>query len=455
MDLLVGTVTLRPYVFAFLTLFLLAGAADLGWRRTLGFAGCVWPVAWLSEFSSTRIGVPFGLYHYTGATHGRELYIADVPLMDALSFTFLAYASFCLARAALSIRPAPRSVTAVVTGVLMMALDVVLHPLAGRGDRWVLGQVFTYAEPGGYFCGRVSHFPGGVIVGVVVLRHPAKARRSEALSAGAHARAVVPLQSRLRRLRQDPVPGADPEKAPDGRAVPRGGRRVRRADRLDSRRRAAHVSGHRAPRRGAGGAPQIRLPLHQRDPPERKARGGPLPPPERLLLHPSPRWAPRPARRSRLPRRGLRPNGGRDQGSARAGISRDHELDALRRREPAEDARVLRRDDGPGGRGHDDLAGLQLRQGAGSGALPARPALSRPVLGDALESKASVAVQPVAVVPPVPHGQAGLRVHTLGQPDLQRLRLAAALLPSPGGVRVELQGFAGDHPLGELRAAER
>src|SRR5439155_873877 len=124
---------------------------SMRWRSTLGFAGCVWPVAWLSEFSSTRIGVPFGLYHYTGATHGRELYIADVPLMDALSFTFLAYASFCLARAALSTRPAPRSVTAVVTGVLMMALDVVIDPLAVRGDRWFLGQVFTYAEPGIYF----------------------------------------------------------------------------------------------------------------------------------------------------------------------------------------------------------------------------------------------------------------------------------------------------------------
>src|SRR2546422_3835391 len=167
MDLLVGTVTLRPYVFAFLTLFLLAGAADLGWRRTLGFAGCVWPVAWLSEFSSTRIGVPFGLYHYTGATHGRELYIADVPLMDALSFTFLAYASFCLARAALSIRPAPRSVTAVVTGVLMMALDVVIDPLAVRGDRWFLGQLFAYTTPGAYFGVPLSNFVGWVIVGTV------------------------------------------------------------------------------------------------------------------------------------------------------------------------------------------------------------------------------------------------------------------------------------------------
>src|SRR5439155_383496 len=90
----VDTMTLRPYVFAFLALFLVAGAADLGWRRTLGFGSCVWPVAWLSELSSTRTGVPFGLYAYTGLTRGRELYLADTPLIDPLSFTFLAYAAF-------------------------------------------------------------------------------------------------------------------------------------------------------------------------------------------------------------------------------------------------------------------------------------------------------------------------------------------------------------------------
>ncbi|HSE93635.1 MAG TPA: carotenoid biosynthesis protein, partial [Methylomirabilota bacterium] len=71
MELLVGTLLLRPYVFAFLTAFLIAGAADVGARRALGFAGVVWPLAWLAEFASTRWGLPFGLYHYTGATRGR------------------------------------------------------------------------------------------------------------------------------------------------------------------------------------------------------------------------------------------------------------------------------------------------------------------------------------------------------------------------------------------------
>jgi putative membrane protein len=167
MDLLVGTVALRPYVFAFLVLFLVAGARDLGWRRTIGFAACVWPVAWLAEFSSTRTGFPFGLYQYTGTTRGRELFIADVPFIDSLSFTFLAYAAFCLARLALAGRRAARPTMALVAGVLMMALDVVIDPLAVRGDRWFLGQIFFYATPGSYFGVPLSNFAGWVLVGTV------------------------------------------------------------------------------------------------------------------------------------------------------------------------------------------------------------------------------------------------------------------------------------------------
>jgi uncharacterized membrane protein len=167
MDLVTGTLVLRPYVFAFLVLFLAAAGADLGWRRTLGFGASVWPVAWLAEFASTRVGVPFGLYHYTGITRGRELYIANVPLMDSLSFTFLAYASFCLARAALAGRRVPAWTQALVAGVLMTALDVVIDPLAVRGDRWFLGRIFYYPDGGAYFGVPLSNFAGWTIVGAV------------------------------------------------------------------------------------------------------------------------------------------------------------------------------------------------------------------------------------------------------------------------------------------------
>lgn len=165
MELLVATALLRPYVFVFLAAFLAAGAADLGWRRTLVFGAWVWPLAWLSEFASTRVGVPFGLYHYTEATRGRELYIANVPFMDSLSFTFLAYAGFCLARAALGGRPVSRPVLALGAGALMMLLDVVIDPVAVRGDRWFLGRIFYYPDGGLYFGVPLSNFAGWWLVG--------------------------------------------------------------------------------------------------------------------------------------------------------------------------------------------------------------------------------------------------------------------------------------------------
>jgi putative membrane protein len=167
MDLLVGTVLLRPYVFAFLAVFVAAGVVDLGWRRTLGFTACVWPVALLAELSSTRTGLPFGLYRYTGLTRGRELFIADVPFIDSLSFVFLAYAAFCLARLALARRAPPRWATAIAAGVLMMALDVVIDPLAVLGERWFLGPIFVYPQPGPYFGVPLANFAGWVIVGTV------------------------------------------------------------------------------------------------------------------------------------------------------------------------------------------------------------------------------------------------------------------------------------------------
>ena len=167
MDLLIGTFVLRPYVFGFLAAFVVAGWLDLGVRRTLLFAAWVGPLAWLAEFTSTRIGIPFGLYHYTGDTRTQELFIANVPFMDCLSFTFLAYAAFCLARVTLAGRRVPAPLMALCAGVLMMLLDVVIDPLAVRGDRWFLGRIFFYPDGGVYFGVPLSNFAGWVVVGTL------------------------------------------------------------------------------------------------------------------------------------------------------------------------------------------------------------------------------------------------------------------------------------------------
>jgi uncharacterized membrane protein len=165
MDLLTGSLLLRPYVFLFLVAFLVAGRRDLGLRRILLFGAVVWPIAWLAEFCSTHVGIPFGLYHYTRLTRGQELYIADIPFFDPLSFTFLAYASFCLARFALRGRHVSTAALALLTGFLMMMLDVVIDPAAVQGDRWFLGRIFYYPEGGVYFGVPLSNFAGWWIVG--------------------------------------------------------------------------------------------------------------------------------------------------------------------------------------------------------------------------------------------------------------------------------------------------
>lgn len=167
MDLLVGSVVLRPYVFGFLVAFLLAGARDLGLRRTLLFGAIVWPIAWAAEFASIHVGVPFGLYHYTGLTRGQELFIGGVPFFDALSFTFLAYAAWCLARGVLQGRTAGIWTTALLAGFFMMMLDVVIDPVAVRGERWFLGHLFYYPDGGIYFGVPLSNFAGWWLVGAL------------------------------------------------------------------------------------------------------------------------------------------------------------------------------------------------------------------------------------------------------------------------------------------------
>jgi putative membrane protein len=172
--LLWGSLLLRPYVFGFLAVYLAAAAAERGWRRALAFTGLAGGLALGAELASTRIGVPFGLYHYTGITRGRELYLANVPFFDPLSFTFLAYASLGMARLLLGRwqaagRPPGRLVLAVTSGVLMTWLDVIIDPLAVRGDRWFLGRIFYYPEPGWYFGVPFANFAGWALLGTIIV----------------------------------------------------------------------------------------------------------------------------------------------------------------------------------------------------------------------------------------------------------------------------------------------
>lgn len=158
-----GTVALRPYVIAFLAIYLVLAARDLGRRGAAALLGWGWLVAFAAEYASTRAGVPFGLYHYTGETVGSELYLSNVPFFDSLSFPFLAYAAWCLARWRLGESRSPRVVG--LAGLLMMCLDVVIDPVAVRGGQWFLGRIFYYPDGGVLFGVPLTNFAGWVAVG--------------------------------------------------------------------------------------------------------------------------------------------------------------------------------------------------------------------------------------------------------------------------------------------------
>lgn len=183
-QLLLGTVLLRPYVFAFLVLYLFAAVADMGWRRTFLFTLVGWGVAFTAESLSIRVGIPFGLYHYLPTTVDRELWIAGVPFMDSLSFVFLAYASWTLASLALlplsgegkrwrtlsfPVHGRLGGPVLLLTVVFFVLIDIVVDPVALRGDQWFLGQIFYYPEPGAYFGVPVSNFVGWGVVGCTIM----------------------------------------------------------------------------------------------------------------------------------------------------------------------------------------------------------------------------------------------------------------------------------------------
>jgi putative membrane protein len=177
--LLLGSLWLRPYVFALLGVHLAGASALLGWRRTTAFTLVTWGIAFLAEASSIRTGIPFGWYYYVSTTADRELWIAGVPFFDSISFPFLLVSSYALAWWILSageahgrqcdprirLRPRPWSHLALATLLFVLA-DVVIDPVALRGDRWFLGRIYGYPEPGVYFGVPLANFLGWATVGV-------------------------------------------------------------------------------------------------------------------------------------------------------------------------------------------------------------------------------------------------------------------------------------------------
>jgi uncharacterized membrane protein len=170
--LFLGTIIYRPYVYLFFLCFLAFSVHHLRAKGSLVYTILAYLIAFASEYSSTRNGFPFGDYIYFDQTRDRELWVSNVPFWDSLSFVFLSYFSWLVAgtlRYKLPLRAALLAPsTALLSGLLMMLLDIVIDPLTLLGDQWFLGKIYIYPQEGPYFGVTLSNFAGWFFVGSMI-----------------------------------------------------------------------------------------------------------------------------------------------------------------------------------------------------------------------------------------------------------------------------------------------
>ena len=183
LTLLFGTILLRPYVFLFLAVYLIIAILNMGVIRSVVFTVLAYTIAFLSEYSSTRNGFPYGFYSYIETTRNQELWISNVPFMDSLSYSFLVYVAYTMALflwsplrinrwdiRLIESERVRRSLKVVFSGaIFFMLMDVIIDPVAFLGDRWFLGKIYTYKEQGAYFNIPLTNFAGWLFVGTAIL----------------------------------------------------------------------------------------------------------------------------------------------------------------------------------------------------------------------------------------------------------------------------------------------
>ena len=210
LDIAIGTVALRPYVFAFFAAFLAVCVPHVGWKRALTFSLVGYLIAFGSEWLSINTGFPYGWYYYIDATSSRELWVAGVPFFDSLSYVFLAYCSYTTALfilsplkawrwnlATLETRRIRRSYSALLLGALLQTcLDIVIDPVALQGRRWFLGQIYGYREQGIHFGVPLSNYGGWLLTSFCLIAafQLIDARRLNETASGL---VTVPFQSLL------------------------------------------------------------------------------------------------------------------------------------------------------------------------------------------------------------------------------------------------------------------
>lgn len=182
-EVAIDTLVMRPYVFAFFAVFLLACVPHVGWRKTLAFTIAGYLIAFTSEKLSITTGFPYGWYYYIDDTSHRELWVWGVPFFDSLSYVFLTYCSYTAALFILSplatkgmdlitleTRAIRHSWAALVLGAFLQTfLDIIIDPVALQGNRWFLGQIYGYYEAGLHFGVPISNYAGWLLTSFVLV----------------------------------------------------------------------------------------------------------------------------------------------------------------------------------------------------------------------------------------------------------------------------------------------
>jgi putative membrane protein len=183
LEQLIWSFTHRPYVTLFMLFFLLLSRWEQGWTRTGLWVLSSYLIALAAEWGSINHGIPFGVYTYHYDALSWDLVVLGVPFFDTLSFSFLSYVSLSFARFFMS----PLSVhgwdvrragsdslgwawsTMLLGSFLMVAVDLIVDPIANLGKYWFLGDIYHYPDPGVHFGVTFANYCGWFAVALTTI----------------------------------------------------------------------------------------------------------------------------------------------------------------------------------------------------------------------------------------------------------------------------------------------
>lgn len=171
----------RWFAFAFVAALVWAAWPDGGWRRGLRFLAISFVLSFAAEYASTRTGFPYGGYEYIAPTHGKELYLSNVPLFVPLSFGAVVWSGRALALGTRFARGLPG--LAIGGAFFATVIDAAVDPMTLIGSRWFLGDLYRYDAGGSWFDVPWSNFAGWVLVSAVIIALDEAAHRRPPLRA--------------------------------------------------------------------------------------------------------------------------------------------------------------------------------------------------------------------------------------------------------------------------------